>query len=378
MHLSVYCLLLMGFALSGQSAHAQTSPSLNSSDFPMVGDSLRLSQAAPVLPAGVPALTLKGANQTWNYAALVPVSQRVERYTDLSTASAFQQFSFGAFGGVNRANLMSPQTLPAAAGTVLPITSPVAFFNLSSTDFRSVGFGATLNGFGAPVTYPSAAEQDVIYRFPISAASEADSSSSYFEVNLAGTAFFSQKRKRVNKVDAWGTLTTPYGTFQTVRVVTKLLDHDSLSTGGTPGQGLTLPLRREYKWLAKGVHVPVLTIITNQIAGQETVFSVEYRDIYRRLVRATATRDAELEAALTAYPNPVPAGGALHLRGLAGRGQITISATDVMGRLLFRRVSSGTRNTLTVPAEAFSGFHGMLVLTLQTEQGIAVRRLVLD
>ena len=132
-----------------------------------------------------------------------------------------------------------------------------------------MGFGASLNGTAMPVTYASAAQQDVIYRFPLSFASLPDSSSSFFSTPaaIATVGYLSQKRKRVNRPDAWGTLTTPFGTFQTVRVVTKLIDHDSMAFGGMPGQGFDVPLTREYKWLAKGQHVPVLTITTRVLAG---------------------------------------------------------------------------------------------------------------
>lgn len=362
---------------------AQTSPSLDRTDFPVPGDTLRLSQAAPALRAGLPPLSQRGPNQTWNYATLAPLSQRVERYQDLSAAAGLQQFVFGPFGGVNRANLVAPQTLPVAlpAGTALPVTDVLAFFNLSGTEFRLVGFGATASGVALPLTYPSVAQQDVLYRFPIryEKGADSDSSNSYFEVNLPGTGFLSQRRRRVNRPDAWGTLTTPFGTFQTVRVVTRLLDHDSLSTGGAPGQGLSLPPRREYKWLTKGGRVPVLTIITNGVAGQEVVFSIEYRDQYRRLRQATATRDAALDAALTAYPNPLPAGADLHLRGLpAGRGPLTVAVTDLLGRALFRRQFSGgaPADGLTVPAAAFGSFRGVGMLILTTAQGVTVRRLV--
>ena len=96
-----------------------------------------------------------------------------------------------------------------------------------------------------------------------------------------------------------------------MRVVTRLQDHDSVSVGGI-SQGFDLPITREYKWLAKTHHVPLLTITTTLIAGAETITSVEYRDIYRRIVRL-GTRDAATEAALAAYPNPSAAGTPLTL-----------------------------------------------------------------
>src|SRR6476469_266170 len=78
-----------------------TSPVIDRSDMPAptVGvDSLRLSVASPVLPANAPPLSQRGANQTWNYAALVPTSQRVESYLPASVVTAtslFYSFTFG-------------------------------------------------------------------------------------------------------------------------------------------------------------------------------------------------------------------------------------------------------------------------------------------
>ena len=367
-----------------------TSPVIDRSDLPSltVGvDSLRLSVAGPVLPASAPPLTQRGANQSWNYAGLVPVSQRVESYVPASVVTAtslFYSFTFGPLGGVNRATVASPQALPVPAGANLPIalTDTYQFFNLAAAgatpqDFRSVGFGASLNGTAIPVTYASATQQDVIYRFPLSFASPADSSSSFFSTPaaIATVGYLSQKRKRVNKPDAWGTLTTPFGTFQTVRIVTKLIDHDSVAFGGTPGQGFDIPLTREYKWLAKGQHVPVLTITTRLLAGQEVVSGVEYRDSYRRIIRL-GTRDAVLEAGLAAAPNPSAVGSALTISVPAGSGPLTVSATDVVGRLLFRRSFDGGASSIRLESEAFGGFRGVVLLSVQTARGTATRRVV--
>ncbi|MDO7852701.1 hypothetical protein [Hymenobacter convexus] len=376
-----FLLLLAGPAL------AQTSPVIDRTDMPSLTagiDSLRLSVASPVLPAAAPPLTRRGANQTWNYASLVPTSQRVETYVPLTTVTAtslLYALTFGPFGGVNQATVAAQQPLPLAAAGVLPITDTYQFYKLSTgtaavQDFRSVGFGGTLAGTAVPVTYASQGQQDIIYRFPLSFASAADSSNSYFTTPsaAAGVGYLSQKRKRVNKPDAWGTLTTPFGTFQTVRVVTRLQDHDSVSVGGI-SQGFDVPVTREYKWLAKTQHVPVLTITTTMVAGQETITGVEYRDIYRRIVRL-ATRDAATDAGLSAYPNPSVVGSPLTLGVPAGTGPLTVTATDLVGRQLFRRAFNGSGPVLTLDAAAFGSFRGVALLTISTARGTATRRVV--
>ena len=375
-------LLLFVLAVAGGTAQAQTAPSITADDMPVVGDSLRLSQAT-TLPASAPPLTRNGANQTWDYTGLAPATQRVERYASVSTAAGpFLQFTFNnaLLSPDNRATLVSPRNLPLPAGTTLtlPITDPLEFTNGSAADFRSVGFGATFNGTAVPVTYASKAQQDVIYRFPLSFGGGSTASASFLETPalVASSGYFSQKRRRTNLPDAWGTLTTPFGAFQTLRVVTTIADHDSLALSGAPGQGLTLPLMREYKWLAKGIHVPVLTITTNEVAGREVVTAIEYRDLYRRRT-ALAARDAATDAGLAAYPNPSAVGAALRLAVPASSGPFTLSARDLLGRQLFsRRFAGGASGAVTVEEAAFGAFRGVVLLTVTTAQGTATRRVV--
>jgi hypothetical protein len=377
-----FLLLLAGPVL------AQTSPVIDRTDMPAVSttipvDSMRLSQASAALPATAPPLTRRGANQTWNYSTLVATSQTVDRYISVAaTGSAIYQFSFGLLGGVNRATVASPEPFPAGVGAASPITDPYQFYAVSAAtaavqDYRSVGFGGTVAGLQLPITYRSQAEQDIIYRFPVSFASLPDSSRSFFETPsaAAATGYLNRKRKRVNRVDAWGTLTTPFGTFQTVRIVSKLIDHDSIALGGLPGQGFDLPITREYKWLAKTHHVPLLTITTQEIGGAETITGVQYRDIYRRIVRL-GIRDAATDATLNAYPNPSAVGNPLTLSVPAGSGPLTVTATDLVGRQLFRRSFNAPADVLTLDAAAFGSFRGVALLTVSTARGTATRRVV--
>lgn len=372
--------LLLPLTLLASPTLAQTAPSIMAADMPVVGDSLRLSRASTVLPANAPPLSRNGANQTWNYAGLVATAQRVVRYNNVSSAAGtLLQLTFNNafFGPDTRATLVAPQGLPAAAG-MLPVTDPLEFSAVSNADYRLVGYGGTFSGTAVPVTYASRAQQDVIYRFPVSYGSVAEVSNSLLTtpVALASSGYFSQKRQRTNQPDAWGTLTTPFGTFQTLRVVTTLADHDSLAVGGAPGQGLTLPVVREYKWLAKGVHVPVLLITTTAVGGAEVIASVEYRDTFRRFV-GLAARDAATAAGLSAYPNPSAVGAGLRLVVPASSGPLTVSGTDLLGRQLFSKAyPASPAGVLLLSADTFGAFRGVLLLTVQTAHGTATRRIV--
>ncbi len=374
-----YALFLPPLLALAGTALGQTAPTITAADMPIVGDSLRLSQAATTLPASAPALTRNGANQTWNYAGLVATSQRVARYSAVSTvAGTFLQFTFNnsLLSPDNRATLAAPRSLPAAAGT-LPVSDPVEFSNVSAADFRLVGYGATFSGTAVPVTYASKAQQDVIYRFPLTYGGSATVSNSLLTTPaaLASNGYFSQKRQRTVQADGWGTITTPFGTFAALRVVTTLLDHDSLALGGAAGQGLALPLTRTYEWLANGVHVPVLAITTTTVAGSEVVASVEYRDVFRRFVQLAALPPTPGTAA-SAYPNPSAVGSALRLTAPAGGGPLSVVATDLLGRRLFARVLPVVAGEAVLGADAFGDFRGVALLTVQGGQGTTTQRVV--
>ena len=364
---------LLGLTAPGL-VRAQTSPVITVADMPVPTDTLRQSTAAVALPASAPPLSRIGPNQTWNYAGLMATAQNVARFSGIPNQPLYTLTFGSAVSGPNKATVAASQTLPLPPGITLPFSEPYQFFRASATEFRSVGYGATVGGTAIPVLYASTNEQDVMYRLPLSYASQPDSSRSFFSINVPGTGYLSQRRKRVNKVDAWGTLTTPFGTFATIRVVTRLQDHDSVSVGGT-SQGLDLPLTREYKWLAVGQHVPLLTITTNQLANQEVVTRVEYRDVYRRIAGPLGTAGPLPEAALAVFPNPLAPDEALHLR-LPGPGAVTLTATDLTGRRIFQRRFTANTSGVNVAPETFGNFQGVLLLKIETAAGVAVRRLM--
>src|SRR6185369_9997600 len=95
--------------------------------------------------------------------------------------------------------------------------------------------------------------------------------------------YYRKQQTRTNEVDGWGTLITPFGTFNTLRVKSTLNITDSIYLD-TLGFGLTIPRQTivEYKWLAPGKKIPVLEVdITLAIfGGTFTVDRVNWQDNY--------------------------------------------------------------------------------------------------
>lgn len=118
---------------------------------------------------------------------------------------------------------------------------------------------------------------DIQYTFPLNPATATWSSNSHVSISVPGTGSFYTAQSRESQVDGWGTVITPFGTFETIRVKSHLIETDSivLDTGS-----FSFPVTRdimEYKWLAKGKGKPVL-----QINQEGTVATAIYRDIFRQ------------------------------------------------------------------------------------------------
>ncbi len=236
---------------------------LDQTDMPVAGDTLRVSVTNAV-PAGYANTSM---DTTWNYAALEAQSQRVDTFVTVSATPAAYQLFFVLLGG---ANLASPKTSSLIPG--LPVSQGFTFFKNNATSFSDLGSAYTIQGIPLPAKYDIPDKQ---YQFPMTPGLTWASTSS-FAITVPNLAYYSTQRIRSNLVDGWGTLTTPYGTFQTLRVKSMLTIHDSIYIDSL---GAGFPVNRniiEYKWLAKGKGIPVL-----QINEELNIATATYRDIYR-------------------------------------------------------------------------------------------------
>ena len=132
----------------------------------------------------------------------------------------FNNFSFNP----NRSNLATAGQ-DFSLGTVT-VTGVYDFFYNSSASYAQTGFGANVNGVPLPIAY---SPKDLVYQFPLQMG-DVDTSESGYQVDLTSTVglFFQVNRTRVNEVDGWGTLITPYGTHDVLRIKTTVRERDSV------------------------------------------------------------------------------------------------------------------------------------------------------
>ncbi|MFN4082181.1 MAG: PKD domain-containing protein [Bacteroidia bacterium] len=245
---------------------------INNADMPRANDTARVSTAS-----GSINVNQTGADFTWNFANLNISSQDVIKYLS-PTQTPYALFFTQATYGIPEQNINISTFI---------LQEPYGFYRNTNTASVFMGRGASLQGIPSPVNY---SPRDTIYRFPLTYGKK-DSSNFAANANLV-LANLITTGKRVNEVDGWGKITTPFGTFDCIRVKSSIQQTDSVVLSGF---GLPIPNNRtEYKWLAKGQKYPVLqVVVTGGIqGGQQTItFLDRFRpDLFINNARFTANR----------------------------------------------------------------------------------------
>jgi hypothetical protein len=232
-------------------------------DMPNIGDTLRVS-TSPILFGQDPSLT--GPGYTWDYSTLQPSNQIVERYVNPNTTPFLYQIVFN----LNVANLASP----IEAIDFIPdidITDAYIFYKDNPTNYVRAGYAATVMGIPIPMKFDI---PELLYTFPLTVGSLKDSSLSNYALDIPNLAYFSIERKRVNQVDGWGSLTTPLGTFDVLRVRSDFYERDSLYVDSLQTGFPIVRNYTEYQWLGNNQGIPLLSVT---VEGPMT--TVRYRDI---------------------------------------------------------------------------------------------------
>lgn len=276
---------------------------LTDNDFGDGGDTARISTADdPSID-----FVTTGANQSWDYSNLTAIDQKLVEFNDLSNMSFLSEAVFGMFAPAKyKATYSLPSTeIPLdQISTFLPVTisDVVQYSKLSTDSLTSVGFSLSLNGSEIPF------KSDTIetrYKFPADY-TDTYSSRGYtkLDMNPIFEAIWIQYRQRYSEVDGWGSIVTPYGTFNALRIKHEIHETDSLQIpimGNPFWIGLPIPITYQYEWWTNGEKLPILKIETRDVGGNETVSAIEYRDNYLGL---DAALNEFSETEVEVFPNP--------------------------------------------------------------------------
>lgn len=316
---------------------------VTSADMPNVNDTFRLSTTINI-QGNDPKLT--GANYTWNYANLVPNVQRVDTFFSVSSTPIAYQFFF------NNSILYPAHKASFALKGIdigipqVPIKEVFNFIKKSTTAYDNVGFGSKIS------SVPSSTRNipvDREYEFPMNYNGN-HISNSEFGITVPGFGHYGQSMTRTDTVDGWGSVTTPYGTFNCLRVKSILTKIDTtyidlISLGTT----IPRPQEIEYKWLAANEGVPVLKIVT--ISGN--VSQIIYKDSLRLNVGITELKTLN---EVNIFPNPAKSKLTISYTASVS-GKVKINLKDILGKdiaVIYNRINPSGQNKLEIDLTQYS------------------------
>lgn len=321
-NLLLYILVLSFFQIS------KAQITITDVDMPVVNDVITYSLTNDIQGQD-PALT--GTNYTWDYSLLLSTSQRSDTFVTVTSTPLAYQFYFN--NGILYSTWKANYALKGIDIGIpqVPITDVYNFHKNSSSEYSNVGFGSNINGV------PSSTRNipvDVEYVFPMNY-SNTNVSNSEFGVSVPTFGFYGQSLLRTDTVDGWGTLTTPYGTFNCLRVKSILSKIDTTYIDFV-GFGTTVarPEEIEYKWLTTGMSTPVLKIITT--GGNIT--TIEYQDS----LSTVGVEDLKQINSINFFPNPTKDYISISFNSLKSS-SFMVEIKDINGKIIAQESYAVTR-----------------------------------
>lgn len=267
-------IIFLTICLFINSSKAQITIGMN--DMPIAGDTFRYS-VAPLDTATLFGYQNSGANQLWRFDSLVSLRQGVNSYYASNNTPYSSQVT-------NRIGQKIADTLALGGVELYDVYD---FFNRTSNgfikDYRAASVPTGLSWPFPPTLAltPSFTDPDEIFQFPLNYLDRDSSTFDFAYSNSLLGAYYGSNGYRINEVDAWGTLITPYDTFTTIRVITDVVSYDTVSFGGN-SFGINSHTRN-YTWLSNQKRNPVMTVSGNVVMGQFIPTNVQYIDSVRNV-----------------------------------------------------------------------------------------------
>jgi hypothetical protein len=269
---------------------------ITSDDMPVPGDTVRKSITTFLEGFDYQA---SGPDRTWYFDELTVMSQQVDTFISVEETPGIYQLFFNNQFIYPAYKATVVQKLATFAGIPgMTLTDSYLFIKNTAEEYREVGYGVTLEGIQIPVQLQ---EIDTIYRFPLQYGN-VDSAQSLLEVDIPDLGFLMIAKSRRNTVDGYGTLITPYGEFQTLRVKTEITEYDSIYSDSL---GIGIPVTRnitEYKWLANGYPQPMLVVSEEPFIVTATYIDSRNRKPVNLTSGSIRTRLVNISPCLMSWP----------------------------------------------------------------------------
>jgi hypothetical protein len=271
-------------------------------DFATANDTVRMSLANPFSID----LQNTGPNATWDFSQLTAQSQTLINYNPIGFGSILIIATYGPIASTpykaTYFNLTNDLPIDQFSAFL-----PIELSNLSqytrrtSTQINSIGYSIDVQGQGVPF------KSDTIetrYELPLNFNDTYSSRGyTYIDLNPATDIKFIQHRQRSSIVDGWGSITTPLGTFNALRIRHDITENDSIyQTFFGTGSWFAPPsfTTTEYEWWTTDKKECLVRATVGGFGQTGGAATIEYQDVYLGL-------DAGLPEAnfsVDIYPNP--------------------------------------------------------------------------
>ena len=348
-------LLLMGF---GFSTSAQIS--IDKSDMPSKDDTVRISTG---LNLNFIDYTETGEDFLWDFSQLIPINQRVDTFLSPLSLPLVYKLFFGFFSNLA---VRGAENLPLPG---FPFTDVYNFFDNSSSHYRGIGVGVSILGIPVPFKYDS---PDVVYDFPMEYQGTWNSQAHFAqEIPLVG--YLRMTKTHVDTVDGWGTLITPYGSFEVLRLKSEVNEIDSIYIDSLE---IGIPIERDYtvyQWIGKGQKIPLLQI-TSSLLG----VVVDYVDSTRVVVDGIDDQLFVRNSELQVFPNPTVS--AIQLRfEMLEKQNVSIKLFDMQGRetaIIYNGILERGKVNLEYNLNGKGLAYGQYIVRLQAGNHFVSRKII--
>jgi len=321
---------------------AQAQIVINRNDMPGLGDTIRITNT----DASSIDVNVTGADHAWDFSGLSSGSQAVLDYKNILQTPYFLFFPSLLTFGIR---------IPDIGFGAFSFTDMYNFFLIDNNEYSNSGIGLKFQGAPFAAAY---SKNDRIYNFPLRY-NDADSTNFAVTVDLPGIGKYKSSGYRKTVVDGWGEVTTPYGTFNCLRVKARRNATDSITVNvfglnfafGIPNDSW------EYQWLAKGQKVPVLSIEGRYVSSSFIITRAYYRGVDTNIPSGITPRHTT--ATWKAFPNPghgswtltadpIWAGATVRLYNMQGQ---EIRTTALAGNAIYLDMAGQSAGTYMVQLE---------------------------
>jgi len=352
--LSITLFLLLAFILNAQIT-------ITDADFPSAGDTVRYSVSYDLQQIGDPDLT--GANYTWDYSSIIPDTQIFVTYLDVSSLPTTYTTVFdNASNPEYQSSWALPYDLPIPPLPGITLENEYLFSKINSSGFYKPGLAAEINGTKTALPYDTV---QTMYEFPLNYLDTIVSATT-FSLVLPGIGDLFEYRHRTTIVQGWGTIITPYGSFQAIKVKSQINVMDTIVQGAT-----VYPVPRsetEFIWLSTGNGEEIMQIYTS------TSTSILYKDI----PRPQGINQNNVYQNLSIYPNPCNDYCNIYLTTSENIDNSELRIMDIMGRIVYTESIEIEDNQLKKKIDISNLNAGVYLLEISKDTGKITKKLIIQ